>query len=461
MLLFHEDRTAAVLFIMFAVWAAVVIALLMYYLLRTTSMTALRQAADSPQQYTRITMGSGAGSGSVKVTDEKGVINDCPVLIGSRKDPQNASNRGMLVCFGIGQFADVTQQLTFRPRFIKVAHGYTLLAFGDKYFGEPLQYRLRGPNELSVQSDAWTKDIRSIIVHMNITPAPVIKPCRVAIKPCHGDELCLAEGTHVKLGRSNNKQDGSDAPREAVVQRGFRAKLYALADLAGDPVADVVGPATIPGSACSTSAASAASARQWKSANIVPCGVTLYSEPGFSGEKVCTRASVPELGFVPKSMHVANACRVQAMSKPGMNGNVLWTTDGSAKANHEELPSERQRLPWQSLRISCGQLEADLRARGKTISSVKSGSPDDVCVTFKQDNGKGVCLTLGVYKDIAGVLGFKPSSLQIPPGVRIIAFNRVDERIFHAFGPRVLRSVAANDWFKVQILSLPPLPWQR
>jgi hypothetical protein len=443
--------------VVFAAWAAIVICVLLFCLYRYLSPRALDATSVSVRQFTRVTQAAGAAT--VDTLDTLHTA-DCPAIMASL--PSKSLQLSKVVCFDIGQHADVSSSLTFRPRYVKVNNGYSLIAFGDKYFGEPVQYRYQGPTEVVFNDDALSKEVLSLVIYMNISRPPVIRPCRLSMRMSDGQEACLADGTHVSL-----LQDNERPPKSAIVHKGYRAKIFGDEDLVGTPILDMVGPVEF----VSTNALGQTvdTKGPWKSANVLPCGVTAYSAPSFKGDRVCQPTPIPQLAFQPKSMVVAEGCTVRAFEKDNFTGRMVWTGEGG---QYERIPDASQKLPWKSLDVRCPQLGGYARASQVSKGARRADGRTEPCISFRKSSTSGsstsgsskesakvACLKPGRYDECMSVIGFEPDTIIVPQGLMLQVKNRVGEKVYIAFGYRVVSDFNTKDWYTALVLTMQPLPW--
>lgn len=412
---FPEDPTFRWVLVVFAIWASVVLALLLWYLYSSTVSFSAQNYAS--MKYTRVHASGASLSAPEASQHDRGTVGACPVVMSS--EPSRDLARGLTVCLEVGQHADVTKALTFRPRYIRVAAGYSLIAYGQRYFGEPVQFKISGPAERVIEQQGWALEIMSCVVHMSITADPDIKACRLGAT-VDGQEVCLAPGTHPTF---------PGLPTKAVLQTGYRATVYPGADLVGEPMHDVVGPHTF---------SAAAAAAPWGSVSVQPCGVTLFAEPGHRGRlRVCSRSSLPTLDFRPQSLHVAEGCSIQAFARPDFTGNMLFRATGPITIPQLSVEAQSDAV-WRSLRIECG-------------AASKEG-----CVTLSASNGAmSECLEVGFYTNTPTLLGFVPSSVSIPLGMRIVCKNRLGEVVYNKAGAALDPNLSAAAWTDISVTAAP------
>lgn len=434
-----DDATFRWLLVVFAVWAAVILALLLIYIYKASVSASTNVVNKYTRLYSTVT------TVHPTVSQDASTVGACPVLMSSM--PSKNITRGRTVCFEVGKHSDVTKELTFRPRYIRVSAGYTLIAYGQKYFGEPVQFKMVGPQERIIQQDNWALDVLSVIVHMSIAPSPDTESCKLGAI-VDNEEICLSQGTHPTF---------PGTPTTANLHAGYRATVFPNTDLAGGAVHSFVGPHTY----SNESPAQTTEGQRWRSISIEPCGVTLYSEVNAGGKRrLCTRNGIATLDFQPKSVFISDGCTLQAFPKAEFLGQMIYT---SATVGISNIPTESLKTKWASVNVECPDLSGKVRDRATAVGDQRPRSP---CVslsgiaflqasTSSMQMGKSTgCLETGAYIDLPAILGFVPTSIQVPQGLRIKVKNRVGEEIMSITGPKSVDVTSGESWYDVIILTV-------
>lgn len=335
----------------------------------------------------------------------------CPVVFGpSAVAKRRQGDMKMLdgdVCLSLGRHMDLTRRLTFRPRYIRVAAGYGLIAFARKNFGEPVRYKIRGPEDRSIQVDSYAYPIQSAVVYLALRGrTPDILPCHALLRRRLNQPD--ASAACVQVGA---KGKWKDPVARADVQPGFRMIAYPHSNLVGTPVTDVVGPG--------------AYRRQRGDAPVLSfqvhaCPLTLYpyrisrssGESNRIGKPRCVSESLPELPFQPTSVFLGDGHSMQVFSHKNFGGRMLLSATGPRAISG---PS-RQR--WGSIKI---------------VNNRRTP-----CVTLYRrdavDAETGETLAPGVYTQFH-TRYFQPFRASVPFGASLQAFDRTGTLILDRRGP--------------------------
>ena len=446
--------------VVFAAWAAIVIGLVLYYLYSILSPGKNTSwgsggAGEMAGQFSKVTTSTTSTTRAVTTSSAK-ILDGCPVVFGSK--PTKDVAKSDAACFELGEHSDVTKTLTFRPRYIRVAEGYTLLAYADVFFGEPLIYNMRGPNDMVIDNDAAVKMIKSMIVRLNVWPSsrstmPVA--CRVGLTLNDGSEACFGDGSHSSLSADAAR------PVRAVVQRGYKMQAFSGPDLTGTPVADLVGPRTYEEPASSVASSSRATDdKMWKSLSIRPCGATMYSEPDAGGDSVCTRSDVADLGtFVPKSWYLHQGCDMRAYDQTGFMGRMTFSASGPSDGN---MDKEQEGSAWKSVRVVCTNIDDySRRDASRVIGDHRNAT--EPCVTVYDGDPrvagahKSTNLPLGSYDDILKTIPFQPKAISVPFGMRFVVLNNYSETVMTVTGQTVRTDIPSTSNWKSAIVSTVPV----
>jgi hypothetical protein len=353
----------------------------------------------------------------------------CPVVLGSlpkRVRNANANDVGRLVCLQVGKYQDTMKTIPFRPKYIRVAQGYSFAAYTNPYFGEPIQYNMVGPMERIIDVESWALEIGSAVVYLTVNLTPDTKTCNAVLRLQDGDELCLQEGVQAKFPYGT--------PAQAELQPGYRLVAFPEPNLGGAAsVAELVGPVrrefSQPLSSSSSSKANAQQQqREWASLRVSRCAMSLYSDTSFRGRAKCFDASVPALMWQPLSIVIAKGYTLQAYSQPDYNGKVLFVATGprqfnvsmSALAEADSLrnsqPKDEKQLPWGSIRLT--QLMGNDHGKFVTLYASKVEESGPAADT------RMVQLQAGDYKSIEATIGFQPLRASVPQGLVLKAYDR-------------------------------------
>lgn len=403
------DRSLVVMLLVAAALMSAALLCLLYYRLYAARGSATLQATSA-----------GGGGGGSLLDGSAGVDEACPVVIGSlpKRVETSRSYDGKVVCLQVGRHQDLREELPFHPRYIRVAHGYSLIAFANPYFGEPVHFRMVGPMERIVDLDAWSLRVSSAVVHLSLNRNPDVEPCNAMLRTRAGQELCLQEGVHGELP--------SGTPALAEVQPGYRLTAFAELNLGGAPVADMVGPVR---KALAAASQRTGSEREWASLRISKCGMTLYAEPGCKGRARCVMAGVPHLAWQPQSVDIASGFTLQAFSEPNFGGQLMYVATGPRQfdvtlSGRSLGPADLQdpaggSNAWQSVRL------IDTRPGGRFVTLFASRTDGG---SGQED--QGTALTVGDYRRVADSLGFQPARVSVPQGLAIKAYDRAGKLVY-------------------------------
>lgn len=443
MLSFEDERHTRWLLLAFAVWASAVIGLVLLYLYQLLS-PGKNASGNVASQYSRITS-STTSTVRRESSSHAELLDGCPVVFGSK--PIKAVEKSDAVCFEIGEHSDITSTLEFRPRYVRVAAGYKLQAYGDVFFGEPLVYSMRGPTDMVVDNDAAVVPIKSVIVRLDLESVEQLKrECRVGMTLADGSETCLKDGTQGRL------PDEAMRPARATVQRGYRMQAFGEPDLKGATVVDLVGPKTYVAPRTTTNRP------PWQSLVIRPCGATLYSQAEFEGQNMCTRSDVGDLGsFLPKSYNLHEGCDLRAFDQPNFMGRTVLTASGPA---HGNIEIDQDAEPWKSVSVVCTNID-DFARRDASRVIGEQRSAKEPCVVLYDSDPKGAGtpkstnLPIGTYDDVLKTITFQPRAVSVPFGMRLVVKNRYSEVVYTVIGQTVRTDITASDWQTAYVSSVP------
>ena len=320
---------------------------------------------------------------------------DCAVVFGEHPD---ASRPGRTVCFDVGHHPDVsTRHLPFPPQYVKVSHGYKLLAFAQRQFGEPVLYRMTGPSERIIRCDSdgpHNARVRSLIVTLGITHGVKVDDCPALVRMRDGNKICARENTVVTM--TNSK------PISADVQAGYRLVAMSGPNFSGQRIADFTGPIQ------KTIAPRSASA--WTSVRTERCLVALYSLPNLDGARRCVNGDVPSLAaFRPASFALAENCTIRVYSQRDFAGDVVFAASGPRTG---DCPTSTLGK-WNSMQVEIKDLQS-----AEDCMFIHGAAPSD-----------RACLGPGRYTSLASALDFEPVSYSLPDGMRVTATHGEEEDV--------------------------------
>jgi hypothetical protein len=386
-------------------------------------------------------------------SNSKDKLDACAVVFG---DNPSAKSPGRVTCLDVGKRRifrddDGVGARALRPRYIRVASGYTLIAYQDTDFGEPVVYRMRGPAERFVEREEWVQEVRSAVVYLSATAKPDIEPCNAMVEPWGGNgnkQLCLQASRDLS-------EIPTIAPRLLDLQAGYKLTAYAQPHLVGQPIDEAVGPVH------KLFSMGGGPEMEWRSARVVPCFLTLYSEPlqrASSGYSRCVEAAtgqplMPPV-WTPMSYHLAAGYQLTVFSQPGGRGRVLMLAAGPRRENFPEGVWSSSSSSSYSSSVASGNNNNnnDTNMKDEDSPTWEGGSfvvePENRlerrCVMVlgppgSDDRGERAqpqtCLDPGPYNDVIGAIGFRPVSCYVPTGTRLMVYDAGDNNIINKLGP--------------------------
>lgn len=347
----------------------------------------------------------------------------CACFLASRPDPGSVGVK--TACFDAGMYYDITELVTYMPRYFRVASGMVAIAYEDKMLNGAVVATLAGPVERVVEHEPWARHVRSLVVYNSLARRPDTTPCAAMLRYSNDarperTQSCLRVGLLERLDRM---------PATVEVTSGHRLQGFLENNCQGPAANAIVGPRKV---------YLDHNMKRWLSLRLERGSVVLYSRTQRQGMATVLEASQDRMPFVPQSLDLKDGVTLYAYSQTNYGGRVLFAATGPRIV--DDLTNVSDGRNWASLMILTNR---DTDAMSVTFEAEPTSSEAEPA---------SARLRAGIYSNLQGVLGFRPVLVKVPKGLRLVAHNtETYKTVYNGAGPATASVPPSPAWQRVEI----------